>query len=326
MPRNYKTVSQLIEQGYMITDANVKYAGEPWELTTELEGMFTPAFIALRDAQAVVENIRIEKEALAKRNRDARKDIEHSLARLKQFILVVADEETAQAMFHTLGIDDNYPDADEEFVTKLMSTVLPHLDDWDGTGQEIDGDVKTDVNNHTMEFADATRDNIEKQAESSDVTQDRDLKLDVYKDVLVRIRNWLFLKLPLEKYDSRLDNYGFEVWDKPTYGGGEEPEPVPPENWDDAPTGFTVTKSIGDSIDINCAIHPDADGINIYHAEGPFGDDTVVARPGSPRWANVPMPMMVDVAYNTRHWIWVCAVKDGVEGAIAGPLWIEFKE
>ena len=43
MPR--KSVNELIEQGYMITDANKKYAGEPWELTAELDNLFNPAFI-----------------------------------------------------------------------------------------------------------------------------------------------------------------------------------------------------------------------------------------------------------------------------------------
>ena len=329
MKRKNATVNQLIEQGYMITDANTKYAGEPWEMTAELEGMFTPAFLDLRDAQAVVENIRIEKEALAKRNRDERVKMEHSLARLKQFILVVADQETAQAMFHTLGIDDDYPNKDEDFVTKIMSTVLPHLNDWDGTPQEIEGDIKTEVNGGAMEFADAVRDNIEKQAESTTATADRDNKRDAYEDVLTRIRNWLYLRLPEEKYDSRLDEYGFDIWDKPTYGDGEEPEPPePPENWDDAPTEFTVTKTaVGDSIDIKCGLHPDADGINIYHAEGPYGGGGIIPlRPASPEWVEAPMPLQVDVAYNMRHWLWVCAVKDGVEGAFAGPLWIEFTE
>ena len=108
-------------------------------------------------------------------------------------------------------------------------------------------------------------------------------------------------------------------------GGAEEPGPEPPENWDDEPTGFTVTKSpLGDSIDINCVIHTEADGINIYHAEGPFGGGAVPVRPNTPEWAGVPMPMQVDVAYNKRHWIWVCAVKDGEEGDFAGPLWVEF--
>jgi len=116
-------------------------------------------------------------------------------------------------------------------------------------------------------------------------------------------------------------------WGLPSGGDGEEPGPEPPENWDEAPTGFTVTKSIGNSIEINCVKHPDADGINVYHAEGPFGDDTVQPRPGSPAWEAIEaLPLMVDVAYNKRHWLWVCAVKDGVEGDFAGPLWVEFKE
>jgi len=132
-------------------------------------------------------------------------------------------------------------------------------------------------------------------------------------------------------YRSRHPNGQDEFWTNSpwgrTSGGGTQPGPEPPENWDEAPTGFTVTKSIGNSIEIFCVIHPDADGVNIYHAEGPFGVDMVPARPGSPAWEAIEaLPLMVDVAYAVRHWIWVCAVKDGVEGDFAGPLWIEFKE
>ena len=129
--------------------------------------------------------------------------------------------------------------------------------------------------------------------------------------------------------DPRLVELGFQtasgVW---TPGQPEPGEPEPPENWDDAPTDFTVTKTaVGDSIDIKCGLHPDADGINVYHAEGPYGGGGVIPlRPASAEWVEAPMPLQVDVAYNMRHWLWVCAVKDGVEGAFAGPLWIEFTE
>ena len=41
------------------------------------------------------------------------------------------------------------------------------------------------------------------------------LPCDTYEDILTQIRNWLYLKLPHGKYDSKLDEYGFEVWNKP---------------------------------------------------------------------------------------------------------------
>jgi len=213
------SVSKLLEQGYMITDANTIYAGQPWEIEDPLLSLFNIAFLDLRTAQALCENIRIEKEAQVKRNQLARERIEHSLTRLKRYAYVVATKEFAETMFHTLGIDDEYPLKDEDLVTKLMSTVLPHLDDWDGTPEEISVAIKTEVTDTTNDFADAVRDNVETQAQSQTATTERDKKRDAYEDVLARIRNFLYLMLPDEREDQRLEEYGFEAW------GGEDPEP-----------------------------------------------------------------------------------------------------
>jgi len=213
------SISKLLEQGYMITDANTIYAGEAWEIENPLLAMFDTAFLDLRTAQALCENIRIEKEAQVKRTQNARIAIEHALTRLKRYAYVVATQEFAETMFHTLGIDDDYPNKDEDFVTKLMSTVLPHLGDWDGTPEEISAAIKTEVIDATTEYADAVRDNVETQAQSESATADRDDKRDAYEDVLTRVRNFLYLMLPKEREDQRLEEYGFEVW------GGETPEP-----------------------------------------------------------------------------------------------------
>jgi len=314
-----KTVSKLIEQGYMIIDANTKYVGESWVLTPALAALFNPGFINLRDAQAVVENVRIEKEALAKRNRDERVNIEHTLARLKQFILVVADEETAQAMFHTLGIDDDYPNKDEDFVTIIMSTVLPHLDDWDGTPEEISAAIKTEVNTGGMEFADATRDNIEKQAESTTATADRDQKRDIYEDVLTRIRNWLYLMLPGEKYDSHLDEYGFEIWDKPSSGEPEEPEePLIP--WP-GPAEFEVENLGGGTVELRPQLIEDmVDGI-IERRIDPAAPweiitDSIEIEDGKViphRDLNAPMGMMIEYRFTPLN----AAMEKGLETIVA---------
>ena len=45
------SISQLLEQGYMITDANTIYAGEAWEIVDPLLSMFDTAFHDLRDAR-----------------------------------------------------------------------------------------------------------------------------------------------------------------------------------------------------------------------------------------------------------------------------------
>ena len=326
MPRNYKTVNQLIEQGYMIIDANTKYAGEAWELTPELVALFNPAFLELRTAQAAVENIRIEKEAAVKRAQLERDRIEHSIARLKQYILVVADKDTAETMFHTLGIDENLPNKDEDLVTKLMSTVVPHLADWDGTPQEIDAATKTEVTDGTNEFADAVRDSIEKQAESTTATQDRDNKRDTYEDVLTRIRNWLYLRLPEEKYDSRLDEYGFEVWDLPGSGGGNGGEE--PGSWEEKPTDFAVREGVSESAVLTAIVNAEADGVAVFMVDTELGIVEPPPVPVDPTEPKVPFSgttfsYELSIATNRRVWFWICHVKDGEHGEKAGPVWIE---
>jgi len=222
MPRTYKSVNQLIEQGYRISESNVQYAGEAWEIVDPLLTEFETAFEALRTAQALCQTTRIDKEAAVEKAKLAREAMEHSLVRLKRFIGVVADEDFAEVMIHELGIDANFPDKDEDFVTLIMSSVIPRLDNWDGTPQEIVAAIKTEVNNAIVVFRTAVLDSADKQSEAETATADRDENQEAYEDVLTKIRKWLYLMLPNEREDQRLEEYGFEAW------GGEEPEPEEP--------------------------------------------------------------------------------------------------
>jgi len=102
-------------------------------------------------------------------------------------------------------------------------------------------------------------------------------------------------------------------------GGGEEPG-----SWEDAVTELVVVEGVGSAASIRGNVHPDADGVAIFLAEGPMGDDTVPVRPVDPIEPLVPsLPYDMPVAFNVRVWIWVCHVKDGAYGEMAGPVWIE---
>jgi len=96
-----------------------------------------------------------------------------------------------------------------------------------------------------------------------------------------------------------------------------------PENWDDILTGFTVKEGPPGDANVSVNLHPDADGIRIYVAEGPLGDDNQPEKPSEPVEPQVPQPYFLPISAGVRSWIWICAVKDGVEGPISGPLWIE---
>ncbi len=217
------SVADLITQGYKIIDSNTIFAGEPWEIVDPLLTEFDTAFHNLRDAQSLCLNLRVEKSAAADKNKIARDEADHAISRLKRFIKYIADEDTADNMIRDLAIVQGLPADNDEAVTVLMSNVLPHLDDWDGTPHEISAAIKTEVNDATTAFAAAVLESSQKQDLSEVATQDRDLKRDVFEDILSRIRSFLHLMLPLERKDERLELYGFDVWGKSSGGGGGVP-------------------------------------------------------------------------------------------------------
>ena len=128
--------------------------------------------------------------------------------------------------------------------------------------------------------------------------------------------------------DPRLKDLGFvpssEVW---TPGQPEPGEPEPPDSWEDEVAGFKVSESPFGLAFIQGVLHPDADGVAIFMAEGPLGVDSQPLMPPEPHEPEVPsLPYSMDVPKNVRVWIWICHVKDGVHGAIAGPEWVEIME
>lgn len=205
----------LITQGYMITDANNKYAAEAWVLPAALFAEFNTVFHEFRTIQAQVLDLRISKEALVKKAAEEQNVLIETIYTMKKFIRVVADKELSNIMFHRLGVDILLPKVSNELITLVRSVTIPHLNDWDGTPQQIDAQVKNDIITQLSIYSDAVRDSNEIQAISTTATQTRDFKRKEYIEVLAKIRNWLYIKLPHKKYDQHLSEYGFEVWNKP---------------------------------------------------------------------------------------------------------------
>ena len=174
----------LITQGYMITDANNKYAAEAWALPAALFSEFNTVFHEFRAIQAEVLNLRISKEALVKRASEEQAILIENIYDMKKFIRVVADKELANTMFHRLGVDILLPKVANELITLVRSVTIPHLNDWDGTPQQIDSQVKSDIITQVSIYADAVRDSNEGQAISTTATQTRDFKRKEYIDVL----------------------------------------------------------------------------------------------------------------------------------------------
>lgn len=303
----YKSISDLITQGYKIIDSNTIFAGEPWEIVDPLLTEFETAFYNLRDAQSLCLNLRVEKKAAADKVKIARKDIDHAISRLKRFIKYIADEDAAADMIRDLAIEDDLPDDNDDAVSVLMSNVLPHLGDWDGTPQEISAAIKTEVTDATNAFAAAVLESSQKQDLSEVATQDRDLKRGVFEDILTRIRNFLYLMLPLERKDERLELYGFDVW------GGEAPGNGEGTKWDDVPKDVSIVYYTFPEkmLVVKVEEYEGQTGFDVRIAWGPTVG-AIPMMPGENTMTNVPFPVQYveEILPGKTCHAWVRARKD----------------
>jgi len=327
MPRTFKEVSELIVGLRQAAEGIRAHVGEDWNPDIAMADFFDAKALGLEMLIPQIIDLENESKLKTKEFEGYLDVIMEGIEKLRGFIAqkCILTGEDSVDVCNRFNIPVQTRNATHAQMIIWGRTIMVSFADMDGTDYEPPDSIKDLIIDNTPAAETAQEEARNIDAQLTNLTQQKDELADEADEKRDLLRDSLWNMLPNKRRDKRLDDYGFDFYSS-SGGGGEEPGPEPPENWDEAPTGFTVTKSIGDSIDIDCVIHADADGINVYHAEGPFGDDMVQPRPESPEWANVPMPLQVDVAYNVRHWIWVCAVKDGVEGDFAGPLWIEFKE
>jgi len=140
-------VEDMTRKAYMVFEANTEYAGQPWELPANVLTDFTAAFNELRTLDAASTESRTQKENVCAKSAAEHKKCEQIVWDLKKFIKVVQSDKTLQEqMFHDLGIDEDLPGGDTDLITILYEQLKPHLDDWDGSPQEIDSDMKTAIN------------------------------------------------------------------------------------------------------------------------------------------------------------------------------------
>ena len=148
---------------------------------------------------------------------------------------------------------------------------------------------------------------------------EKDLARAAYHEVERKAFNWY-----ASFYPDGQDIYWEQTsWGKAYSEGGDPEDPPAPEKWDDPLTGLTAEEGPPGVANISANVHEDADGIRIYVAEGPQGVSAHPIKPSVPVEPQVPQPYFLPISAGVRSWIWVCAVKDGVEGPIAGPVWVE---
>lgn len=224
MKRTNISLTQLIEQGKILREADDRNALEDWHLPADLRDEFDSIYDEYVSACYLCNNLRIDKEASAREARESYFALRKSLNRLKRFIRVVADKETAKASFEVLKIDGKYPTKKADMLFLAKEHIPPKLDDWDGTPHEISPAMKAEVEAACEDFFDKTMLNSRLQDQSQVATADRNVKLQVYNKVLTKILNWLHLMLPHGRYDVRVQEYDFEAWNAPKSNKPRQPK------------------------------------------------------------------------------------------------------
>ena len=322
-------VEDMIRKGYMVFEANTEYAGQPWELPANVLADYTAAFNELRDLDTAATGTKTRKENECAKGAVEQKKCEQILWDLKKFIKVVQpDEDLQQQMFHDLGIDDKFPYGDSEFLKLLYEEVKPHLGDWDGTDQEIPAATKAEINAQIAAYATAVGDCDEWKANATTATDAVQQGVANFITERARVRNWLYLKLPDQKYDAHLDEYGFKIWDKPTYGGGEEePEPGELPEIPDAPVGVYATFSVTPVIHIlvGCGPFGEHTGFDVRKLVTGEGVAKEPTMPDTNHATNIDLinePLMdTDIQPGKKHWYWVRARNGEEVGEWAAVVW-----
>ena len=321
-------VEDMIRKGYMVFEANTEYAGQPWELPANVLADFTAVFNELRALDAAATESQTQKENACAKGAAEQVKCEQILWDLKKFIRVVQPDKDLQGqMFHDLGIEDKLPVGDSDFLKVLYEQVKPHLDDWDGSPQEIPADTKTAINAQITAYSTAVGGCDEWKANATTATEAVHQATAAFVNERARVRNWLYLKLPDQKYDAHLDEYGFDIWNKPTYGGGEEPGVTA---WDAKPIASAKIAPVPlTGLLMGCETYEGTVrfDIKIASAKKNFPPPTM---PDNDYVTDVEQPVFIGLNFPLQkgyvYYGWIRARKDGEVSEWSDPAGIEWTE
>ncbi len=296
---------------------------------THLNANFQALFNELWDAWDTYDRLKNElKGTTYKAYDDASKPVYDRLVSLRELIPTLFDGD--DAVLGEFGMARKVP-RDKEDLFTMASGCLEHWDDI------TDPDVPPEyapVADMFAEFQDEY--DTFQAAYTAYIAKTRDVE---------EAQNLLLEKRELCHHKERLIFHWFkglhkdgeaEWWTATLWGrtgggsgGGEEPGP---SSWEDAPTNFVLKEGVAGSALLQADVHADADGCAVFMAETELGVAEPPMRPGEPLEPLITpiepgkFSYNLNITPNRRVWFWICHVKDGAWGAIAGPEWIEIEK
>ncbi|MFP4460082.1 MAG: hypothetical protein ACLFSQ_10905 [Candidatus Zixiibacteriota bacterium] len=212
-------VDVLIQQGYMIAEADEKFKGEDWHLPQVLRKAHDKAHIQLRNAHNKYFKALNQKQNAREEVQKHDEETVHLMSQLENY-LEFSSEDDQDDYDNLLETIEALPDEEEEILHVLRKSTIPKLDNWDGTDKEIPESMKEDIIQHADDFAEAIDKNKIKSTALDKATKNLEEKKMKYTRQLTLVRSWLYTNLPNWRYDERLGLYGF----KPLY---EKDNPIP---------------------------------------------------------------------------------------------------
>jgi len=294
------------------------HGGDPdfyphWAILAPLIGAFHADFQAYKAAQQLIEDTR--------RNFDEKvKELRENLIGLRRQLPVLIRDDSVLGHF---GLEDDVP----EDVDLLLVNARICRDYWESLcdpDPPVEYDPLAGKLDATSALVDDTEDAQRAYADAIRGREEARVVKDEAREAVNDEERGMFAWYRGIWTDPEDDRWSATPWGASggSSGGGEEPG-----SWEDAVTELVVVEGVGSAASIRGNVHPDADGVAIFMAITEMGITEPPARPDEPFEPLVPsLSYDMPVEFNVRVWLWVCHVKDGAYGAMAGPVWIEIEK
>jgi len=212
------TVTDRIKQGYLIKNAdNAAIAnGDAWQILPGLRAEHDTAHTSLITSEATAQANKDNYHNAVKDKDKAEEIAGDCYQDLRSYIIAKYSKETVNAMLVALNIDVEIERDDDKAVARLFE-LMNRWVVYDGTPDEIPAAYKNDITAATMAFGNLITGVQAKETAMDQAMWERNAVMDVFVNVSKRIRTWLVSKLPEGRYDRRLQDYGFNPHEKPSY-------------------------------------------------------------------------------------------------------------
>ena len=304
MPRTFKELSELIVGLRQVAEGIRKHDGESWNPEIGMADDFDNKALGL--SMLIPQIIDLENETKLKtKELDGYLDaILDGIGQLKGFIeqKCISTGEVSEDVFERFNVPIKIINPTQAEIIIWGRTLMTTFPEIDASPYAPPAAIKTMISDNSPNAETAQEDGRNMAAELTNLTQDKDALADDAVEKRELLRNSLTRMLPEKRYDKRLDDYGFDVWNKPGEGGGGD------ENgWQNKPTAeikkITFPKL---GITAGCAEYTGTDRFDIRIAYAPKGAG-VPSMPDYDYVTDVEEPVFLDVelmnGYVYYEWI-----------------------